>query len=384
MLRSKYKLINRLRLCESSNDGELESNYNLSLFVVTMLEFKFNLKFIRHILISSIRSYSSRHGHISNRVPGKNASESGRNVILTLDPKKFAEKKQQRLNIGGKYSFSPQISLLKQSSTLKSPRIYCGKLSYKHRTFPPDTKAFLYYSIPPEKPRIAGELRLRVASSDNLASFESGSDLLLSDGRAWTRRLVTLSKDDLRLYEKLKEDGFISDDLHSALSTLPKKIMHNSPFYTLHDPFLVNFSVTHATFFVITEQGVGELLFQKVFTDNRDTSRRVPYTGAYTNRHLSALRYWYSHEPIGSALARFERSTLLGHKGTRTVVLRFLKIITPVTCVIPSYDGYISFPMEGELYQRRGVGGPDKTWSVDIDRSKGGNMVRCLRLLWEA
>ena len=83
-------------------------------------------------------------------------------------------------------------------------------------------------------------------------------------------------------------------------------------------------------------------------------------------------------------MARFERSTLLGHKGTRTVVLRFLKIITPVTCVIPSYDGYISFPMEGELYQRRGVGGPDKTWSVDIDRSKGGNMVRCLRLLWEA
>jgi hypothetical protein len=35
--------------------------------------------------------------------------------------------------------------------------------------FPPDTlttrKAFLFYSITPEKTRIAGELRLRVASS---------------------------------------------------------------------------------------------------------------------------------------------------------------------------------------------------------------------------
>ena len=37
-------------------------------------------------------------------------------------------------------------------------------------------------------------------------------------------------------------------------------------------------------------------------------------------------------------MARFKRSTLPEHKGTRTVVLRFLKIIAPLTCVIPNYD----------------------------------------------
>ena len=61
-----------------------------------------------------------------------------------------------------------------------------------------------------------------------------------------------------------------------------------------------------------------------------------------------------SNEFVGSALARFERSTLPGHEpqGTRTVVLRFLKIITPVKYVTPDYDGYIGEPKEGELYRR--------------------------------
>ena len=60
----------------------------------------------------------------------------------------------------------------------------------------------------------------------------------------------------------------------------------------------------------------------------------------------------YSHEFVGSVLAWFECSTLSDHNDTRTVVLRFVKIITPVKCVIPHYDGYICHPKEGELYQR--------------------------------
>ena len=50
---------------------------------------------------------------------------------------------------------------------------------------------------------------------------------------------------------------------------------------------------------------------------------------------------------LGSALARFERSTFPEHKGTRTVVLRFLKIILPLKCVIPLYDGYVVPSKEG-------------------------------------
>ena len=91
----------------------------------------------------------------------------------------------------------------------------------------------------------------------------------------------------------------------------------------------------------------------------------------------------YSHEFIGTALARFERSTSLVHNGTRTVVLRFLKIITPVKCVIPLYDNHICFPKEGELHQRGGMAHKlYKPWSVNIDERESV-MLRGLRLLWD-
>ena len=92
----------------------------------------------------------------------------------------------------------------------------------------------------------------------------------------------------------------------------------------------------------------------------------------------------YSHECIGSALARFERSTLLEHKDTRTVVLRILKIITPVKCVIPSYDGHLCFPEEGSLLQKFDRTGERKyrAWGFDIDNSKV--IKRGLQLLWDA
>lgn len=95
--------------------------------------------------------------------------------------------------------------------------------------FPSDTSAFLYYFTPPKKPRIAGELlvRLRVASSDDHASFESGSDLLRLDGQPWSHSLYPSLK--ISLYsvvcEKLRKDGLVplADDLDAVLLTSEKK-----------------------------------------------------------------------------------------------------------------------------------------------------------------
>ena len=90
-------------------------------------------------------------------------------------------------------------------------------------------------------------------------------------------------------------------------------------------------------------------------------------------------------------MARFERSTLPDHKGTRNVVLRFLKIMTPVKCVIPLYDGSIVPPKEGELHRRTtqlyhrksnkviGEFNPP-LWIANIDRRVS---MRGLQLLWD-
>ena len=55
----------------------------------------------------------------------------------------------------------------------------------------------------------------------------------------------------------------------------------------------------------------------------------------------------------GLALARFELSTLPDHSGDRTVVIRILKFVEPVTCTIQNYDGRMPFPKEGELFHHR-------------------------------
>jgi hypothetical protein len=234
--------------------------------------------------------------------------------------------------------------------------------------------------MPPEKPRIAGELRLRVTSSDDVASFECGSDLLRSDGQLWSRPIHALSSYHryLALYEKLKEDRFIPDDLDKILSTFPIKTKCSQFFYTFKDTFIVDFSAARFTLYVITEQGTESLTFRDVFTDFRKNLRGIrPYTGAYISVTVSQYFYIdYFHDFVGSALARLELSTLPVHEGTRTIVLRFLKIITPVKCVIPLYDGYVYCPKEGELqvHRRTRLKGKENphVWSVNIDENVEG------------
>ena len=140
----------------------------------------------------------------------------------------------------------------------------------------------------PKKPRIAGELRLRVALSNDAASFESGSDLLRPDGQIWSRHLYTLSKYYLPLYKRLREDRLIPDDLHAALAALPSRIIRlNRVLYTLNDTFIVDLSSSTKRFFVITEQSIQTLpLLNFTFRDSRVDCMRNPYTGAYTSHHL--------------------------------------------------------------------------------------------------
>ena len=313
--------------------------------------------------------------------------------IVTLDPNKFAEKNQKCLYIGGLQSLQPYVMLRKQSAS-ESPFIskcihydmeFTKLQKRKFFNFPPCTKAFLYYFSPPEKPRIAGELRFRVISSDDPACFESGSDLLILNGQPWSRPLYAISASYKYLYEKLREDRLVPDDLDAVLSTYPPiqcRYRRRRHLFTLNDTFIIDFSARQH-FSVITEQGVESLFLFRQFCEERP-ERLVPYTGAYTNNHLSIDD---SNKSLGSALARFERSTLPEHRGTRTVVLRFLKIITPVQCVIPSYDGHIAQPKEGELHRKSKSKKKDhlnlQVWSIDIDADKKTVMGPALKLLWD-
>jgi hypothetical protein len=68
-------------------------------------------------------------------------------------------------------------------------------------------------------------------------------------------------------------------------------------------------------------------------------------------------------------------------------VLRYLKIITPVKCVIPLYDGCIVPPNEGELQRKFAVKSTVEldrlVWSINVDKPKS-RTAQGLRLLWDA
>ena len=108
-------------------------------------------------------------------------------------------------------------------------------------SYPPDTNASLYYTAPSERPRISGEVRLRITSSDDPASFASGADLLRLNIK-WSRPLLAISKP---LYAKLRQDWLVSGDLDSILSTLPgKRFLYSRGqiLYTSNDGFIIDFS----------------------------------------------------------------------------------------------------------------------------------------------
>ena len=200
-----------------------------------------------------------------------------RRLVVTLDPNKFAEKKQKRFHIGDIAQFRPYIWLHSQSRPVESPFLMYDKQKAGPWPYPPETKAFLYYFTPPEKPLIAGELRLRVASSDDPASFESGSDLMKVNGQVWSRPLFVLSKNYISLYDKLREELLVPDNLDAVLSTFPRRRNCRSQLlYTLNDTFIVDFH-HRQEFTVITEQGMQTLRLDGLFSEKQE--RITPYTG---------------------------------------------------------------------------------------------------------
>jgi hypothetical protein len=218
-------------------------------------------------------------------------------LVVSLDPNKFAEKKQQRFQIGDIKAFIPYTTIHNQSCPVIAPILAyhtfmseSGKQRYL--PFPPHTKVFLYYFTSPKKPPIAGELRFRVTSSDDPASFESGSDLLKPNGHPWSRPLFVVSRFYTPLYEKLREERLVPDDLDAVLSTLPQRLPsygRGQYLYTLNDTFIVNFGAYTHNITAVTEQDMEVLILTGPFHEMRGGSRFTPYTGAYTNHDLSIL-----------------------------------------------------------------------------------------------
>lgn len=72
----------------------------------------------------------------------------------------------------------------------------------------------------------------------------------------------------------------------------------------------------------------------------------------------------------GTAVVRFELSTLPEHAGANMIVVRILKILQPVECVIPDYDGYHERPEAGSLITTREPTGEQRLFTINPARNE--------------
>ncbi|KIM71680.1 hypothetical protein PILCRDRAFT_820866 [Piloderma croceum F 1598] len=240
---------------------------------------------------------------------------------------------------------------------LRSASYYTGD----RRHFPEGTRGFLYYCQPnPGAPLVAGQIRFRLTPGNDPASFIQGSDLLMPNGLPWSIPLLMIAGEKIKdqgdsatgIWQQLVDDGLVTPTLletwgatmkASKLAPIPSsRIIHS-----FGQLFHVDFDLNCFYFFLLTMNQLRRQRYYGLFTEYEDHPIIRPY--------------------LGSALCCFERSILPQHNGTRTVVIRIVKMISPPICVYPDYNGCIPLPVEGELvhyhYKRWGL--QPKSYNVD-------------------
>ncbi|TFK52965.1 hypothetical protein OE88DRAFT_1656677 [Heliocybe sulcata] len=201
-----------------------------------------------------------------------------------------------------------------------------------------------------------------------------GRDLQLPDGGTWNISLFDIARQSkysgLRAH-LISEKLVTAEVVYTALSISapwgPSRIHPGTGsllIWKFGQGFLVDFRSINVYLWVIGSS-VGERL-----------RLRRPFSATMNDSGSTGIIRCVEYTPFtGRALVQFERSTLPQHKGTRTVVLRIVKLIH-----LTKSEGFdasrMPEPKDGDLLMTRSVGRHWIPWSVDVDRPQPGSESR--------
>ncbi|KAH9920419.1 hypothetical protein B0H21DRAFT_767572 [Amylocystis lapponica] len=241
---------------------------------------------------------------------------------------------------------------------------------YNLHRFPADTHGFLYYHPAASPLAVAGEIRFRIMPDASTTDLLSGRDLLLPTGRPWGIQLCDVASRgfyrplrEILLRDQLVTPAILADS--ARLSVSPKG--HMRRIYSLDEPFYVGF-YKNRLYYVVGADGA-ERTFQSAswFADGRARSQLSPAVVPFARLQSVFKPY------TGAAMCRFERSTLLGRRSERILLLRVVEIVEPAEAVCPEYDGYVPMPKAGELCH---VG--SHPWHCVLDRGATSGALQAL------
>ncbi|KAJ7183760.1 hypothetical protein C8R46DRAFT_519119 [Mycena filopes] len=234
--------------------------------------------------------------------------------------------------------------------------------SHGRELFPDSARGYLYYRTSPLS--LAGSIRLRV-DTDNA----NGHDLLLPSGLPWQIGLPQLvqRKQYQSLFLKLLKEKLVTHpEVRACRRLFPEAQLYPSAIlFSLDQLFSISMQQADLRLIIVGFRQAaiyrrhrrGLFVKQNIFGD---PSPRYPFKGRI--------------------LARFELSA-----DKRRVFMRIVKIVEPIVCLEPGYDGRVVAPEEGGLLSYnsyRGVRCPAPTpWSLSMDEETTSVSAEGLRLL---
>ncbi|KAF7967788.1 hypothetical protein HWV62_33023 [Athelia sp. TMB] len=305
---------------------------------------------------------------------------------------------------------------------------YSRPAGHTHKPFPPETRGYLYYHTPassgyrPIHPA-SGQLRFRLAPTNDLSCFANGTDLLRPDGLPWSIPLLCMldpahATAYLPLRELLLAEGLVTPTLsrqcvRMVASVLgadyDQEVSHILPvvrgsknsgerghkhtvrpesqiIHSFGQPFSVNFSDPEIRLFMLHKDGRLEFLrLRRPFSIGRKIAGKLsftqPFTGMYHHLTCIQLRPDTDSHSIGAAHCWFEPCP----EDRLSAVIRIAKITTSpaVTRSDPIFD---SLPLLNErillpLYSGMGLV-PNTSSRLDV--GQGSRFFKGPVHVWKA
>lgn len=151
--------------------------------------------------------------------------------------------------------------------------------------FPTGTHGFLYFVPPPKNVPMASEIRLRITTSHDPASFAEGRDLLLPNHTPWCIPLLNVARipSSAGLKELLLRDGLTTTPILERCASIRAQGSRISTSRFIHS-FGQNFALdfdksTCSHFHILAPADVLPKIVYDLFVDWRGSHKKTPYAG---------------------------------------------------------------------------------------------------------
>jgi hypothetical protein len=206
---------------------------------------------------------------------------------------------------------------------------------------------------------LAGSLRFRITDSDDRKSFERGRNLTWPSGCDWKimQAQIAIQKPYAPFLTRLLAEGLTTESRISQCRRVFQgekrfKARPSITLFNIRQPFYANLATALALVIVGCGE-VGTIALPPVF---RGTGRDGKTYCAFESGACAIVPYGPrlqyfaidAHTIVpGTALLRFEPSTLPEHAGRRILLLRVMRLLSP--CIMNALADRVVPPTEGDL-----------------------------------